>query len=113
MIVPLKAPPHETTAPDDLISGRSSSPSAPTERRRERRYATNDPVAIRLLEAGGGPPVGGTVLDVSRSGLRVESAVPLGKGLRLEIILPDRTIIFGESRYCHRVPTAYHIRYCD
>jgi hypothetical protein len=108
MIVELKRSPLETSAPDDLTAVRSSPSSAHAERRRETRYVTNDPVAIRLLDAGGRQPVAGTVLNVSRSGLRVESVVPLGKGLQLEILLPDRTVIFGESRYCRRVSTGYH-----
>lgn len=110
MIVELKAAPHDETSASDEIRLRGSlHRSAPTERRRETRYATNDPVTIRLLEAGGGLPVVGTVLDVSRNGLRVESEAPLGKGLRLEITLPDRTLVFGESRYCRRVSARYHI----
>ena len=81
----------------------------PVDRRREARYATNDPVEIQLLEAGGGPRMGGKVLDVSRNGLRLELQAPIGKGLRVEIVLPDRTIIFGETRYCRHLSSIYHV----
>jgi hypothetical protein len=108
MIVELKAPPHETSR-DDLRLGRSSPPPARTERRREMRYPTNDPVDIQLLDAGGGPLMEGKVLDVSRSGLRLELRAPFSKGLRLKIALRDRTIIFGETRYCLRASPFYHV----
>lgn len=82
---------------------------APVDRRREPRYTTSDPVEIQLLEAGCGPRVGGKVLDVSHSGLRIELPTPIGKGLRIEIVLPDRTIIFGETRYCRLMSSSYHV----
>jgi hypothetical protein len=82
---------------------------ASIDRRRETRYPTNDAVEILLLEAGGGPPIKGKALDVSRGGLRLELPTPVGKGLHLKIVLPDRTIIFGETRYCRHVSPLYHI----
>ena len=48
-------------------------------------------------------------MDVSRSGLRVECAAPIGKGQHLQIILPDRTVIFGNVRHCTRVSAGYHV----
>ena len=82
---------------------------APSERRGETLYATNDSVEILLLEAHGGPPVKGRVLDVSRSGLRLELPTPIRTGLRLKMVLPDRTIIFGETHYCRHESTLYHV----
>jgi len=109
MIVELKPPPALMANPDELGDPQPS-PSFPlVDRRSETRYTTNDPARIKLLEAGGGHSLDGMVMDVSRSGLRIETAAPIGKGLRLEIILPDRTVIFGESRYCLRVSNCYHV----
>jgi hypothetical protein len=78
------------------------------EQRRETRYATNDPVEISVLEAGSSVRLGGTVLDVSRSGLRIETAIPISKGSRVEVMLPNRAIIFGKTRFCRRASDLYH-----
>jgi hypothetical protein len=82
---------------------------ASIDRRRETRYPTNDSVEVLLLEAGGGPPMKGRALDVSRAGLRLELPTPVGKGLRLKIVLRDRTIIFGETRYCRHLSPLYQV----
>jgi PilZ domain len=79
------------------------------DRRREARYATNDPVEIEPVDGGGGPRVKGKVLDMSRSGLRIELPIPIGKGLRLKIVLPDQTIILAEARHCRHVSSLYHV----
>jgi exoribonuclease II len=84
-------------------------PLSPAERRRETRYPANDPVEIYILEAASNSRFAGTVVDVSRSGLRVEVATPISKGARVEVILPDRAIIFGETRYCRRSTDCYYI----
>jgi hypothetical protein len=86
-----------------------STPSSPAERRREVRYPANDPVEICILDAAGTPRFAGTVVDVSRSGLRVEVPTPVGKGARIEIVLPDRAIVFGEIRYCRRAADCFHL----
>lgn len=88
---------------------RALPPSSPAERRREPRYPANDPAEITVLGAENSPRFAGTVVDVSRSGLRVEVATPIGKGERLEIVLPDRAIIFGETRYCRRSADGYYV----
>jgi PilZ domain len=87
--------------------------SAPRDRRlvdkrRESRYPTNDAVEVNILESGG-ELVAGTVLDVSGRGLRIKLTAPVGNGLRLEIILRDRAIIFGETRYCRGSGDSYHV----
>jgi hypothetical protein len=109
MIVELKPPRADMLVPDELVGSQPSPSVSLVDRRSETRYTTNDPARIKLLEAGGGPFVDGMVLDVSRSGLKIETTVPIGKGLRLEIILPDRALIFGESRYCLRLSTRYRV----
>jgi len=76
------------------------------ERRKEIRYPTYDPVLVRL--SPGRACVPGTILDISRSGLRVEIGPPIRRGSRLEIILASRAVIFGTVRYCRRVADAHH-----
>jgi hypothetical protein len=81
----------------------------PTDRRREPRYPTNDPAKIRSLEAWDDPVrFAGTVLDVSRNGMRVEVMKSLPIGIRVEVIL-IKASVFGEIRYCRRVSLAYHV----
>jgi PilZ domain len=110
MTLELKATAIGPKEPEELARDQPSQHSTPPlDRRRETRYATNDPVEIRVLDAGGGPQFSGRVLDVSRSGLRIEIPTQVSKGARLEVILPDGATIFGEARYCRRLPTHYHV----
>ena len=81
---------------------------SPSGRRREARYPTNDPAKIRILSWDDPERLAGTVLDVSRSGMRVEVAKPLPTGTRGEVIL-DRASNYGEIRYCRRVALVYHV----
>ncbi|HTW67294.1 MAG TPA: PilZ domain-containing protein [Bryobacteraceae bacterium] len=110
MIVEFKPAP-EGTEPGELAGAQPLPPpcSRLVDRRHERRYATNDPARIKLLEAGLGQWMDGTVLDVSRGGLRIESPAAFGTGLRVQIVLTDRTVIFGVSRYCRQVSTRYQV----
>lgn len=68
------------------------------ERRREPRYPCNDPAEVQVASATG-PRLPATMLDISRSGLRVVLAAPVWKGADVEVILPKQAIIFG--RVCH------------
>jgi hypothetical protein len=72
------------------------------ERRSEVRYPTRDVVEVRILEKGSWCSVAATIVDVSRSGLRIELRSPIAKGSRIEIILGRALVIFGEVRYCRR-----------
>jgi hypothetical protein len=76
------------------------------ERRREARYPTQDPAELEVLP-GPSEPVYGTVIDVSRSGLRVALRQRIGRGERVMIKL-HRNVIFGEVRYCRSVPGGFH-----
>ena len=71
------------------------------EKRREIRYPTNDPAQVQVLPHNTRSPA--TVLDVSRSGLRLELHASVGRGSQIKVILSEQVVIFGEVRYCRRV----------
>lgn len=90
------------------LDDQSSPPVTFVEKRRERRYATNDLVEISVLKRGG-PRLKGTIVDVSRSGVRIEVHTAIAQSAQVEIIVPNRAVIFGETRYCRRSPDHYHV----
>jgi hypothetical protein len=75
------------------------------DRRKEARYPTSEAAEIELVSVRGEPgpakTVFGTVLDVSRSGLRLALPVSLnlkkGDSVRVKLL---RTTILGVVRYC-------------
>ena len=77
------------------------------ERRREPRYPCNDPVMVRVTP-GDGNRIPAKLVDVSKSGLRLEIAVPLLKGSEIEIVLSKQIAIFGKIRHCRRSGDNYH-----
>src|SRR5579862_7615570 len=107
MTLGLKSTPHGMKQPETWP--RIDRPPRVFDRRKETRYATTETVEVVLLDVAAGPRFPGTVLDVSRSGLRIETAMLISKGMRVEIVLPDRAVIFGEARYCLRSSDLYHI----
>jgi hypothetical protein len=78
------------------------------ERRSEARYPTEDLVEVQILGTGSLCRVTATILDVSRSGLRLELSSTIAKGSQVEIIVPRRLSIFGEVRYCRRFRELVH-----
>jgi hypothetical protein len=95
---------------DEKGSTTSLSEACPQEadgRRREPRYPRNDPAEFRVLSSDSGT-LPATVLDISRSGLRVELPSPVAKGASVEVTLPKEVIIFGEVRYCRAAEGTYH-----
>jgi hypothetical protein len=77
------------------------------ERRQEVRYPTNDPAKVRL--APGAECVTGTILDISKSGLRIELCAAVARGSRLEVLLASGPVVFGTVRYCRRIADAFHV----
>ena len=77
------------------------------ERRTEARYETQDPAEIEVLP-GPADPLYGTILDVSRSGLRVSLQKRIGRGEQVKIKL-HRNVIFGEIRYCRAVGDKFEV----
>jgi hypothetical protein len=78
------------------------------ERRRDARYPTNDPAEIHILPLNG-PSLPATVIDVSRSGLRLELSTQLARGLGVEVVMPGDAVVFGEVRYCRRARDAFRV----
>jgi len=78
-----------------------------SEKRKERRYPTNDAVEVRILPDG--KPIPATVVDVSKSGLRLELVTSLATHARIEILMASSKLaIFGEVRYCRRSGAVFH-----
>ena len=71
------------------------------ERRREARYPAQEPAELELLY-GPREPIYGTILDVSRSGLRIELPRRIHRGEEVKVKL-QQNVIFGEVRYCRAV----------
>jgi hypothetical protein len=76
------------------------------ERRSEARYPAQDPAEIEVLPGPNDPistdHIFGTILDVSRSGLRVALAKRINRGEQIKVKL-HHNVIFGEVRYCRSV----------
>ena len=100
------AAPAAPSAGDSKAPAQPSEPSAP-ERRREPRYPCNDPVVVRILP-GDGSRIPATLIDVSKSGLRLQITQALIKGAEIEIVLSKQIAIFGKVRHCRRVGDAFH-----
>lgn len=69
------------------------------EKRREARYPTNDPAEVEVVNGGTGQ-LSATVLDVSRSGLRLKLDSSINRGAEVKITLQRNIVIFGQIRYC-------------
>ena len=69
------------------------------EKRREARYPTNDAAEVEVVNGGAGL-FSATVLDVSRSGLRLKLDSRINRGAEVKITLQRNVIIYGQIRYC-------------
>lgn len=76
------------------------------DRRTEIRYPAQDPAELELLP-GPSEPMFGTILDVSRSGLRVVIPRRIDVGAQVQVKLHNN-VIFGEVRYCRAISGAFH-----
>ena len=73
------------------------------EKRRERRFPTNDPVDVQVLPASG-PSLVATLVEISRFGLRLQLRAELPKHTPVQITLqPQGLLAYGDVRHCHRV----------
>ncbi len=92
-------------APAQESSGSAPSKQELFERRTELRYPSQDPAEIELIGRST-EPIYATILDVSRSGLRVALPTRIGRGERIKLKL-RHNVIFGEIRYCHAVSGSF------
>jgi PilZ domain len=76
------------------------------ERRTEIRYPAQDPAELEVLP-GPGELMFGTILDVSRSGLKVALSKRIDRGEQVKVKLHNN-VIFGEIRYCRSVSGVFH-----
>jgi PilZ domain len=111
MVAEPKSKGANLTASTDEKQAEAKAPVNPPEfsvleRRREPRYPCNDPVMVRV-SPGDGNRLPATLIDVSRSGLRLEIGVPLIKGGEIEIVLSKQIAIFGKVRHCRRSGEKY------
>jgi hypothetical protein len=77
------------------------------ERRSEARYPTEDPAEVEILP-GPSEPIYGTILDVSRSGLRVAVPRRIDRGEQVKVKL-HQNVIFGEVRYCRLASGRFNV----
>jgi hypothetical protein len=78
------------------------------ERRTEARYPTRgDPAELELLQTPA-EPIYGTILDVSRSGLRIVLPKRMNRGEQVKVKLQGN-VIFGEVRYCRAASETFQV----
>ena len=76
------------------------------EKRREARYPTNDPAEIEVMSGGTGQ-FQATILDVSRSGLRLKLDCSVARGAEVKITLQRNVVIFGQIRFCRPMQSSF------
>jgi predicted anti-sigma-YlaC factor YlaD len=86
---------------------RTANPRQPLERRCEVRLPTNDAASVRSLRPETGPRHEARILDVSKSGMRIELSVQVDPGVEIQVQLKD-AIAFAEVRYCRPVGDKFH-----
>jgi hypothetical protein len=100
-------PASASFAPIETMGG-DASPGAQDkrDRRREARYPCHENADVRVLSGELGP-LPAIVLDLSRSGLRLEIAAALPLRLAVAVALPKGVIVFGRIRYCRSTGQAF------
>lgn len=101
-------------APEEAATGSQLAPSSEAskeaepkalERRSEARYPAHEAAELEVL-FGSIEPIYGTILDVSRSGLRIALPQRIARGEQVKVKL-NQNVIFGEVRYCRAVSGAF------
>ena len=95
----LALPPRSGRAAGDATATAASRGALFLEKRREARYPTNDPAEVEVVNGGTGR-CPATVLDVSKSGLRLKLESSINRGAEVKVTLQRNVIIFGQIRYC-------------
>lgn len=76
------------------------------ERRREPRYASDNPAVVTILASG--TVMEGRTVNISKSGLRVRTDQVLEEGSRIRVMF-GTVIAFGEVRWCRAVSGAHDV----
>ena len=92
-------PPRSGRAAADATALAAARGALFLEKRREARYPTNDPAELEIMNGAAGRS-SATVLDVSKSGLRLKIEFTISRGAEVKIVLQRNVIIFGQIRYC-------------
>ena len=92
-------PPRSGRAGGDATATAASRGALFLEKRREARYPTNDPAEVEVVNGGTGR-CPATVLDVSKSGLRLKLESSINRGAEVKVTLQRNVVIFGQIRYC-------------
>jgi len=95
----LALPPRSGRAAGDATAAAASRGALFLEKRREARYPTNDPAEVEVVNGGTGR-CPATVLDVSKSGLRLKLESSINRGAEVKVTLQRNVVIFGQIRYC-------------
>jgi hypothetical protein len=95
----LALPPRSGRAAGDTTATAANRGALFLEKRREARYPTNDPAEIEVVNGGTGRSQA-TVLDVSKSGLRLKLESSINRGAEVKVTLQRNVVIFGQIRYC-------------
>jgi hypothetical protein len=78
------------------------------EQRSERRFQPNQnqSVTVKVLGLRAGPPIQASMIDLSRTGMRLRSEAPIPCGTLIEIELAD-TVAYGSISRCGPEKDAY------
>jgi hypothetical protein len=97
-------PPREARSASETIAAARG--ALFLEKRREARYPTNDPAEVEVIKGGAGH-FSATVLDVSRSGLRLKIDSSVNRGSEVKITLQRNITVFGQVRYCRPLDNSF------
>jgi hypothetical protein len=78
------------------------------EQRREHRFKPNQAVVIKVLGLRPGPIIQGCILDISASGMRLRSKLPVPCGVPVSIEVND-TVATGSVFRCNPNKDAYEL----
>src|SRR5687768_6502940 len=94
---------HMTEGPEEhLTMEQLQAVLAPHTRRKDRRVTCYYPARIEILHPGPVQSCTGTVLDVSKSGLRVRMPLYADKNYQLKLSM-SCAVAFGDVRHCKKV----------
>jgi hypothetical protein len=100
-------PRHRTGDREDASSestGANGLKYDPSDQRREPRFAAHGPCYLVLSGGAHDACARGSIVDASRSGLRVRSRFEALPGMNIEVFLHERIVVSGTVRHCSPNP---------